>query len=94
MLSIILAAVTTGCANPWANDSAKLENQDSDAAVRIKAALIHDPRLAGSAIDVEIDDGRVVLTGFVETEEQSQSAIEVARRQQGVATVVNRITVK
>ena len=94
MLSIVFVAVATGCATPWANESAKLENQDSDSAVRIKAALIAEPGLAGSAIDVEIEDGEAVLTGFVETEAQARQAVRLARGQQGVSTVINRIVVK
>ncbi|HKL52784.1 MAG TPA: BON domain-containing protein [Wenzhouxiangellaceae bacterium] len=92
--SIVAATLAMGCANPWADDSAKLENQDAVAAVRIKAALIAEPGLAGSAIDVEIDNGKALLTGFVESEAQSREAVRVARLQQGVSTVVNRLVVK
>lgn len=83
-----------GCANPWHNESAELEAQDSAAALRIQAALIEDLNLAGAAIDVEFSDGRARLTGFVETREQRRAAARVAREQQGVTGVVNEIVVK
>ena len=87
-------SVVGGCASPWHNESADLSAQDSEMALRIKSALIDEPTLAGSAIDVDFDDGRARLTGFVETSEQRETAARVARRHEGVTTVVNEIVVK
>ena len=78
----------------WADEAAKLENQDSEVAVRIKASLIAEPGLAGAAIEVKIEGGKVVLSGFVETEAQSRQAVRIARDQKGVSAVVNRLVVK
>lgn len=86
--------VVGGCASPWHNESADLSAQDSETALRIKSALIDEPTLAGAAIDVVFDDGRARLTGFVETTEQRDIAASVARRHDGVTTVVNEIVVK
>lgn len=83
-----------GCASPWADESADLAEQDSAIALRIKSALVDEPNLAGAAIDVEFADGRVRLTGFVETREQRLAAARVAREQQNVERVVNEIVVK
>ncbi|HMB39925.1 MAG TPA: BON domain-containing protein [Wenzhouxiangellaceae bacterium] len=94
LLTTVVAVLAAGCANPWARDSAKLENQDSDTALQIKAALMAEPDLAGSAIDVQIEDDEAVLTGFVGTEAQSREAVRIARGQQGVSNVVNRLVVK
>ncbi len=94
ILSLVCAGLGTGCANPWANEAAKLENQNSEVAVRIKASLISEPGLAGSAIDVKIEDGKAVLSGFVETEAQARQAVRIARDQKGVSAVVNRLVVK
>ena len=88
------AIVTGGCASPWHNESADLSAQDSETALRVKSALIEEPTLAGAAIDVAFADGRARLTGFVETQEQRRTAARVARRQEGVSTVVNEIVVK
>lgn len=91
-----VAVITTigGCASPWHNESADLDEQDSTIALRIKSALIDEPSLAGAAIDVEFADGRARLTGFVETREQRLAAARVATEQQGVKRVVNEIVVK
>lgn len=89
-----VAIIVGGCASPWHNESADLSAQDSETALRIKSALIDEPTLAGAAIDVDFDDGRARLTGFVETMEQRDTAARVAREQDGVKTVVNDIVVK
>lgn len=87
---LLLAA----CATPWQNESADLDNQDSQTALAIKAALIEAPGLAGSAIDASFANGRVTLTGFVETQEQRDRAVDLAREQTGVEAVVDEIVVK
>jgi len=94
MFSFVCGGLGTGCADPWANEAAKLENQNSEVAVRIKASLISEPGLAGAAIDVKIEDGKTVLSGFVETEAQARQAVRIARDQKGVSAVVNRLVVK
>lgn len=92
---VLMLFLVSGCAsNPWGKESAELSQQDSPEAVRIKVKLLNAEELAGSAIDVESDNGRVVLRGFVETEEQKQRAEAIARESDNVTEVVNDIVVK
>lgn len=92
-LALFLAALwVVGCAGFLANESAELSRQDAPEAVRITAALLDDPNLAGSAIDVQYEQGRVTLTGFVETQEQRQRAEQIAR--QYAQEVINNIEIK
>lgn len=94
MWLLLAAALLAGCADTPINESARLENQDSPKAVRIKALLFEEPDLAGSAIDVDMRNGRVILEGFVETEDQRERAEAIARDQGSGSEVENRITVK
>lgn len=92
MGALLAVALLVGCADTPVNESARLDNQDSPQAVRIKALLLEAPDLAGSAIDVDMSDDGVILQGFVESEDQRQRAGAIAREQGH--TVDNRITVK
>lgn len=94
-IGLVLAAILlASCAGTPINESARLENQDSPQAVRIKALLLEEPDLAGSAIDVDMRNDRVILEGFVETEDQRERAEAIARDQGSGSEVENRITVK
>lgn len=94
MFLILATASLAGCASPWGNEGAQLSEQDTASAVEIKAALIEELELAGTAIDVQFESGRVILSGFVETESEREEAANIARRQDHVNEVVNEITVK
>lgn len=94
-IGVLLAGtLLAGCADTPINESARLENQDSPQAVRIKALLLEEPGLAGSAIDVDMSGDGVILEGFVETEDQRERAEAIAREQGQGSEVENRITVK
>jgi osmotically-inducible protein OsmY len=92
--ALLAVALLAGCAEAPINESARLEHQDSPQAVRIKALLLEEPDLAGSAIDVDMSGDGVILEGFVETEEQRERAEAIAREQGDGSEVENRITVK
>lgn len=91
---VLAATLLASCADTPINESARLANQDSPQAVRIKALLLEEPDLAGSAIDVDMRNDRVILEGFVETEDQRERAEAIARDQGSGSEVENRITVK
>ncbi len=91
---LLAAALLASCADTPINESARLENQDSPQAVKIKAQLLEEPGLAGSAIDVDMRNDRVILEGFVETEAQRERAEAIARDHGSGSEVENRITVK
>jgi len=91
---VLVAGLLVGCAGAPINESARVAQQDSLKAVQIKARLLEAPDLAGAAIDVELEGGRVTLGGFVETSQQRSRAEAIAREHDKVDTVDNKITVK
>ena len=61
---------------------------------RVLEAYMNDPILSERAIDIgEIGSGIIELAGWVETEEEADHAVTVARGVPDVETVVNRLTV-
>jgi osmotically-inducible protein OsmY len=60
--------------------------------VRIK--LADDPVVKGGALNVEVKQGVVTLSGAVELDKQKEKAEKVARKVKGVKQVVNHIEIK
>lgn len=94
--AILLIALMfiSGCQSLWNVESSRPAAQAATEAVRIKALFLEEPDLAGSALHVEFDAGRVLLSGFVERQDQRQRAEDIAAAQDDVDEVVNRIVVK
>jgi hypothetical protein len=62
---------------------------------RVLEAFKNDPTLSERAIDIgAVEDGIIELTGTVNSEEEAHQAVVVARGTPGVATVVNRLTIR
>jgi len=62
---------------------------------RVLEAFRNDPTLSERAIDIgAVEDGIIELTGSVNAEAEAHQAVVVARGVPGVATVVNRLTIR
>lgn len=75
-------------------DGSGMAKQDTAEAVRLKAVLLEADDLAGSAIDITIDEGEILLEGFVETTAQRQRAEDLVRENSKLDNVSNQIEVK
>jgi hypothetical protein len=61
---------------------------------RVLEAYRNDPILAERAVDIgSIGEGIIELAGWVETEEEGEHAVTIARGVPGVDTVVNRLAI-
>ena len=60
---------------------------------RVIQALQDDPRTREGIMDVVNEQGLITLTGTVSSQEMRQAADEIARRQEGVITVINDLKV-
>jgi len=67
-----------------------------DAAVtaRVKSALINQPGVKSTAINVETFRGTVSLSGFVDSDDMARKAIDAAEKVRGVRSVKNDMRVK
>jgi osmotically-inducible protein OsmY len=62
---------------------------DARITATIKARLIGEPNLSALKIDVDTDNGVVTLSGTVESAQQADRAVELARTVEGVTRVAS-----
>jgi hyperosmotically inducible protein len=67
---------------------------DSTVTAKVKAELLKDVGMKGMEISVETYKGQVILSGFVETDQQIHRAVEIASGVRGVQSVKNSLVVK
>ena len=67
---------------------------DKDLGGRVKGALDDNTAYKFPDVQVNVYDGRVQLSGFVQTRDQKSKAEDIAKSIAGGATVENKITVK
>lgn len=84
LLALLLALVgAPSCAKAV---SATIDD-DPSITMRVKTLLVNDQRLGIQRIDVDTFKGIVTLSGRVDTKEDEQKAIEIARKGKGVIDV-------
>ena len=67
---------------------------DSAITAKVKSALAGDPRTKAHQVNVEVREGVVQLSGFVDNSEAKSTAEELARAVDNVKSVDNEIDVK
>ena len=76
------------------DDEIEADERDEELEDRVLEAFRNDPVLSERAVDIgSLGRGIIELAGWVESEEESQHAVTLARGVPEVQTVVNRITV-
>lgn len=95
LLSILLVTTTlAGCAGSATQESTGEYIDDTWITARVKAALVADPVAKARDVKVETFKGAVQLSGFVDSRETMNQAINVALSIDGVRTVENNMTIK
>lgn len=89
---LIISLVLAGCAS-LNQEIIPEPKDDAIIATQIKAGLIDASELDAAAIQVEVDQGKIMLTGFVETDAQKQQAANIAQNIAG-SSIDNQLTVK
>ena len=94
ILATIMVFMVAGCA-PTSNRQGTGEFID-DAVItsKVKAAFAADPTVKATEVQVETFKGTVQLSGFVESRESAQKAVQIAREVKGVTEVRNNTIVK
>lgn len=93
-LSTVLIGVLTGCAHSDTRRTAGAYIDDTVITGKVKAALVADPELKATEINVDTYKGTVQLSGFVASPDDIPKAAALARKVEGVQTVKNDIAVK
>ncbi len=94
LFAVLLTVSLLGCASTPTQESTGEFLDDSLITSRVKAALFDEPSLKSFEITVETFKGRVQLSGFVSTQAQINTAVELARKVRGVVQVTNDMHVK
>lgn len=99
-LGTLLAAPLTGLCDetnePQQSPMHKIAQYVDDSAItaKVKAALVDDAGLNSFEINVKTYNAKVLLSGFVNTPEEAQRAVEKAKSVAGVKAVNNSLIVK
>ena len=93
-LSALLIASLVACAPTATREGTGEYFDDSLITGKVKAALVADPDLKATEINVETFRGTVQLSGFVAAPEHIPKAVTLARNIKGVRSVKNDMEVK
>ena len=87
---------TSTTADKTHDAAAKTRVAASDTAIttKVKAGLVKEPNLESLGIHVETEKGVVMLSGFVNSKEEADKAVKVAKSVDGVTKVKSAIKVK
>jgi hyperosmotically inducible protein len=85
---------TLGCAATRTHEGTGQYVDDSAITTKVKAAILGEPGLKVSEINVETFKGVVQLSGFVSSRDDVRSAVRVASAVTGVKSVKNDMHVK
>jgi osmotically-inducible protein OsmY len=94
MLAILAAASLIGCASTPKSEGTGEYVDDSVITGKVKAAILEEPSLKSSEINVETFKGVVQLSGFVSSQDKVETAIATAGHVKGVASVKNDMLLK
>nr|WP_293002868.1 BON domain-containing protein [Nevskia sp.] len=83
-----------GCAATRTTESTGEYFDDTAITTSVKAALLAEADIKSFDINVETFRGDVQLSGFVNSQNQIERAIAVARQQKGVKSVKNDLRIK
>jgi len=92
-MAVLLVSVL-GCSATPQKESTGEYVDDSYITTKVKTAILNEPGLKSSEINVETFKGEVQLSGFVNSQSDISRAIEVARSVKGVKSVKNDMRLK
>jgi osmotically-inducible protein OsmY len=94
MLAILAAASLIGCASTSKSEGTGEYVDDSVITAKVKTAILEEPSLKSSEINVETFKGTVQLSGFVSSPDKVNTAIVTAKNVKGVTSVKNDMRLK
>ncbi|MEO7497059.1 MAG: BON domain-containing protein [Massilia sp.] len=94
ILASILIVSLVACAPTAKREGTGEYVDDTLITTKVKAALAADPDVKATEVKVETFKGTVQLSGFVNSRESVQRAVDIARRVNGVHDVKNDMVVK
>lgn len=93
LLAVALTAVL-GCASTKTQEGTGEYVDDSVITTKVKAAIFNEPSLKSAEVNVETFKGVVQLSGFVSSQANIVTAVDVARGVAGVKSVRDSMRLK
>ena len=93
-LACTVALLITGCGSTADSRSTGQVIDDTAIHTKVKAALVSDPVVSGTSIDVDVQRGVVILSGAVNGEVAKVKAEDIARGVDGVRSVENNLIIR
>ena len=90
-LALAPLAFTAGCAVTQGRETAGAYAQDKEIATKIKTKMYKDPIVKGTQVEVNVLNGEVQLSGFVDTPEAKSRAEQIAATTEHVRAVHNNL---
>jgi hyperosmotically inducible protein len=94
LISLVLVVSLTGCAGGKKLESTGEYFDDIAITTKVKASILENSQLSIMQINVETFKGIVQLSGFVNSNEISAKAADVAKTVKGVKKVNNSLVIK
>lgn len=94
LIAALMLTAVVGCASTQKQESTGQYVDDTVITTTVKAAILNEPSLKVSEINVETFKGVVQLSGFVRSEDSIATAVRVASAVNGVKSVKNDIHMK
>jgi osmotically-inducible protein OsmY len=90
----VLLVSVAACAPTATREGTGEYIDDSVITSKVKAAYAADPTVKATQVQVETFKGTVQLSGFVDSRESAQRAVEIARGIKGVKSVKNDTVIR
>lgn len=94
LIAALMLTAVVGCASTPKQESTGQYVDDSVITTAVKAAILKEPSLKVSEINVETFKGAVQLSGFVRSQDNIATAMNVTRGVNGVKSVKNDMRLK
>ena len=93
-LAALAMATTLGCASTAKSEGTGEYVDDTVITAKVKTAILKEPGLKSTEINVETFKGIVQLSGFVSSQDAQQVAVKTAQSVHGVKSVKNDMRLK
>ena len=94
VFSVACALAFSACASDPHGRTVGTTVDDAVITSSVKSSLIADDLVDAFEIEVDTYRSTVMLSGFVETQNQIERAVEIAKKTEGVQKVVNKLAIK
>jgi hypothetical protein len=85
---------TSGTTGTDEHRSAGVVMDDTVISTKVKAALIAEPNLKAGDVNVDTHEGQVMLSGYLDSQDQIDRAVQIARGVEGVKNVDNKLSLR